>query len=808
MHAVGRPLGKDKMACCGAGFHGACGRSSPARLFRNRHRALRHKLCFKLRAVLDSGCNTKGCHAVAHEPGVPSEEVSFAEGYAAFLTSFVEKSKLPFARAAVSGEFRGPKPARRDLFPLPRLRSWPACIAEGEQNRSGLLACADLCCAALNHLSDGMPETSGSRLGQGCTAAQRAVQEHVCQRVVRFCTRLNSTSDGPFSYKGSLQTFGRNSAGYERIRGGDVDLPTRAATCDPGNLVHPGLWETICRPGAIFEEHQSFQQCLGFTKTFGIERKEYIDLTCRELRCKKLRLRTQVFGVAGVFAAAKSTKGRQRKIWDGSVLSERATQPPKPHRLANPSSFLDIVVRRGERLYMSKRDAATYFDLLAVPADLQPWFGQEPIALHEFLSQGGFALAEVIGFVDDLPQGEGLLAQTLLFPVHAAWPMGFSWSSCVAQSNTIGLLVDAGVDPRCILSLDHTLPGSQEELCAVATDDTLFFHRCPFKGRRTLSKLDKVFDKNGVARNVNKDISLAAEMTALGCDISAAPPLVEPCKRKLVKFVAAVCDLLEAPTASPVVVNSVLGTAQWFCLLQRSLFSIFNAIYRFVQLEPSWKPALLPAAVKNELLVCLVLSPLLPAALDRPFLSELLACDAAPQYGFGVCSLACGRKVVEEVGRYAERRGDYVRLQAAAGDEPEVPRLGVPRRLPFCKGDFKPLISTRAKWPAHSGVLECHGVLLTVKWVCRSRSRQGHRVVILVDAKAAIGSISKGRSSAGSLRRVLRNIAAHTLACNLLLRLVYIPSESNPADDPSRGKRAVHHVKRNFLKTSRRPMRV
>ncbi|OLP95328.1 hypothetical protein AK812_SmicGene22568 [Symbiodinium microadriaticum] len=601
-----------------------------------------------------------------------------------------------------------------------------------------------------------MPETSGSRLGQGCTAAQRAVQEHVCQRVVRFCTRLNSTSDGPFSYKGSLQTFGRNSAGYERIRGGDVDLPTRAATCDPGNLVDPGLWETICRPGAIFEEHQSFQQCLGFTKTFGIERKEYIDLTCRELRCKKLRLRTQVFGVAGVFAAAKSTKGRQRKIWDGSVLSERATQPPKPHRLANPSSFLDIVVRRGERLYMSKRDAATYFDLLAVPADLQPWFGQEPIALHEFLSQGRFALAEVIGFVDDLPQGEGLLAQTLLFPVHAAWPMGFSWSSCVAQSNTIGLLVDAGVDPRCILSLDHTLPGSQEELCAVATDDTLFFHRCPFKGRRTLSKLDKVFDKNGVARNVNKDISLAAEMTALGCDISAAPPLVEPCKRKLVKFVAAVCDLLEAPTASPVVVNSVLGTAQWFCLLQRSLFSIFNAIYRFVQLEPSWKPALLPAAVKNELLVCLVLSPLLPAALDRPFLSELLACDAAPQYGFGVCSLACGRKVVEEVGRYAERRGDYVRLQAAAGDEPEVPRLGVPRRLPFCKGDFKPLISTQAKWPAHSGVLECHGVLLTVKWVCRSRSRQGHRVVILVDAKAAIGSISKG--SCTSRRNQIRRM--------------------------------------------------
>ena len=95
-----------------------------------------------------------------------------------------------------------------------------------------------------------------------------------------------------------------------------------------------------------------------------------------------------------------------------------------------------------------------------------------------------------------------LVSADAAFPVHAAWPVGFSWSSCVAQSNTIGLLTHAGVDPRCILSLDHALPGSQEELCAVATDDTLFFHRCPGKGRRTLCKLDKVFDKNGIARNV------------------------------------------------------------------------------------------------------------------------------------------------------------------------------------------------------------------------------------------------------------------------------------------------------------------
>ena len=58
----------------------------------------------------------------------------------------------------------------------------------------------------------------------------------------------------------------------------------------------------------------------------------------------------------------------------------------------------------------------------------------------------------------------------------------------------------------------------------------------------------------------------------------------------------------------------------------------------------------------------LALAPLFPAALDRQYLSELLACDAAPEFGFGVSALFCGKRTVQQVGRLSERRGDYVRL--------------------------------------------------------------------------------------------------------------------------------------------------
>lgn len=155
--------------------------------------------------------------------------------------------------------------------------------------------------------------------------------------------------------------------------------------------------------------------------------------------------------------------------------------------------------------------------------------------------------------------------------------------------------------------------------------------------------------------------------------------------------------------------------------------------------------------------------------------------------------------VAASICRLAERRGDYVRLAPCPDDPPQVRRLGKPRVLPHTQWDFKTIICSRAKWPAHSGVLEAHGYLLALKWLSRQAAKHHHKVPLLVDAKTVIGAAAKGRSSARALRTVLRSSAAHCLACDLLPRLVYIPSESNPADKPSRGCRN---------RPARRPARV
>lgn len=187
--------------------------------------------------------------------------------------------------------------------------------------------------------------------------------------------------------------------------------------------------------------------------------------TARELQCGKLRLRPSVQAQARVFAAPKQTEHRQRKIWDGAFLSAAAADPPPPYRLANPSSFLDLVVKPGENLYMSKRDASTYFDTLQVPGPLQPWFGQAPITVQELTSLG-FSRAKVTAFIDGVENCR-LAPDSLLFPVNVVWPMGFSWSPCVAQASSVGCVVKAGVSESQILSLDHEMPQQQDELCVL-----------------------------------------------------------------------------------------------------------------------------------------------------------------------------------------------------------------------------------------------------------------------------------------------------------------------------------------------------
>ncbi len=240
---------------------------------------------------------------------------------------------------------------------------------------------------------------------------------------------------------------------------------------------------------------------------------------------------------------------------------------------------------------------------------------------------------------------------------------------------------------------------------------------------------------------------------------------------------------------SPAGCGSYLGLMQWFAVLSRPYFSVLDRVCKHVRDYDDHEPATVPQEALAELTIFNALYPLLDANLARPWLPDFFATDAAPEYGFGTCRASVGADFVRELARLSERRGDYVRLCKPGGPAAEKSRLGRPRRLPLHASSFSISLCRRAKYKAHSGVLELECVLLWLKWLCKTYRRHHSRALVLIDTKAALGAVAKGRSPARHFNRILRGVAALALGSDIRICSLYFPSEDNPADFPPRGKR-------------------
>ena len=232
----------------------------------------------------------------------------------------------------------------------------------------------------------------------------------------------------------------------------------------------------------------------------------------------------------------------------------------------------------------------------------------------------------------------------------------------------------------------------------------------------------------------------------------------------------------------------MLGLAQWFAILCRPSFSTFHRCYAFVRLEPTEVAIDVPANAEGEFLCFALLAPLLGAALD----ALIIAPDAAPEYGFGVSVAQLPSSRVAELGRKSDRQGGFVRINRDGHGlvDPERTRLGRPVSLLWGPTHFRDIISKRASRLEQSGVLELRGVRMGPRWALRLVHNHGKSFLLFVDAKAAIYAIGKGRSGAFSFRQPLASFGALSLATGCTPRCLYILSEDNPADAPSRRKRA------------------
>jgi len=616
------------------------------------------------------------------------------------------------------------------------------------------------------------------------SAAQASVIDHIVLKSSRMIARLDECeviSPGA-AYDACAPGGAKAQPLFDASK---VDTPTRAAQVDPLVFQQPGLARDIADPAFLFPSVPEGSPAK-LSRPAG-QPAQYLQLTARLLQCGKCRLRHEVAAAAPVFFIGKKGKDAQREIWSGDRISAAARPPPKPYRLGNPGVFARIMKTPGVPFIFAKRDAKTFFDQLRLPPILRPFFGRPRVRAGDLADTMGVSLLDLGAYLDgDVPITS---RKTWVFPVLCTWPMGFSWSSYVAQGTMVALCLEAGVLPESLLALEHPHPVSQDEMITVATDDIILLHTDRRQAHQRLRQIDDAFDALGIQKNTDKDVSDVLTVEALGVSISNDPPWVEPNAQKLLTLGMAIAEVVESGTTSPAHCASILGLASWFVQLPRWHFSVFHAVYDFVEDKNDQASTRVPRPVLRELATFLGLLPLLSLDMEKPIYPLMTATDASPSFGFGVSVRRADLRDLRGLASASPQHGFYVTLNGAEAPRARCFELGTPVRLPFEMDSFTDVLSIRAKKQGHAGELEAHALLLLVQWLARSTERHHKRFCVAVDARAVLFAALRGRSSSGSLGPVLQRISAACLAADISLILLWVPSEFNPADAPSRGKR-------------------
>ena len=142
-------------------------------------------------------------------------------------------------------------------------------------------------------------------------------------------------------------------------------------------------------------------------------------------------------------------------------------------------------------------------------------------------------------------------------------------------------------------------------------------------------------------------------------------------------------------------------------------------------------------------------------------------------------------QLVNEYLRISEKGGSDVRLD-----------LGVPfRPSAWPRATARPYLWTwkivngypwREDSDNHINKLELLAVLNAVKWRLRKTSAQQSRFIHLVDSQVVGAIVTKGRTSSRKLRGSVKKLCMLTLISECYPAFLFINSEDNPADTPSR----------------------
>lgn len=370
----------------------------------------------------------------------------------------------------------------------------------------------------------------------------------------------------------------------------------------------------------------------------------------------------------------------------------------------------------------------------------------------------------------------------------------------IAQQVHLEILREAScMDPQDVLEFRSPVPATHT-FEGLYIDDHIVTQVLPSKKYRSPGahyKDESIMENSrnhyhnlGIPTSDKKAFSKSDRYVAWGTEIDSKSGRVGTPQHKLrhlAELISATCKL---KLVSKKLLQGLTGLLVHPFLHKRIAMSILQDTFAWIQRLKDGESKPLPIAVKEELLGCGLILPLVHSNIRWEVSRRVGASDASLSHG-GRAATEVSVPIAQTLYRYAEHRGEHVRLDWQRGAvAPESSMRRAPPELEALLGDL-PWNQTETCSFAHKqhiNILEARMIHHELRDLVMS-SPKPLRSVLLVDSRAAAGAWAKGRSSSRNLNRIIRQSLGWSLAGRKSLHLVWVRSECNPADYPSRSKR-------------------
>lgn len=622
-------------------------------------------------------------------------------------------------------------------------------------------------------------------------ASQHRVLQASLNSVQRLLRRPSSDVSDDFS---SLRQLPRDlpSTGYDGndaptpLVANKVSLPSAVGTANMVDLLPPD-WSAFYSDAARVLLPSGSAQPSGARPSRAFvhgSHHEYLKLLERMWSAGMVTFIRRPQAVNSVFCVPKGD-GDLRLILDARPANDSHVPPPSV-RLPTPDVLANLQVDDSRPLYVAGTDVDNFYYRLRLPEWLVPFFAMP-----------GVRPAEV-------PFFGGLGGSDLVYPALLVLPMGWSHSVFVAQQ-----IHEHIVYSSTSLRREDAISGEADHRVdrvrhSIYIDDVNLFGYDPVVLRKVQDEYMCAMEARGLPIKPSKlKRPTCLPTSVLGLSLDGTDHTFGLDGTKLQSLRARTHGLLSRSRCSGVELSRLVGSWSWCMLARRPTLSVFNNVYRFIRtagngLLPLWR------SVRVELAVAMALSPFMYANLGARWFPHLLASDASST-GVGVVRSALLPSDVATLSALP-----VLPATATADDVVPIEMLLQPSVLPSSPAavvdpsdararrsrELRDVLVKRsswsvvasARWQQHEqiNVLEARAASTAVRFAISCPSSVSSRLFLLCDSTSVCGALRKGRTSAPLLLRRLRSLQALCLAAHLRIYPVWVPTELNPADAPSR----------------------